>query len=227
MYKINEIFLSLQGEGQSVGEPSLFVRFAGCNETCEFCDTRYHQYSEVDLNSIIKKIEDLLIEKQYPINGPILKNIRCVFTGGEPLLQLDYELLMAIHEKQFKIGIETNGSAPKKLPYSEMRMFDEMTISPKSSNYSDEVLKWATCLKLVVPVIQNWAMIRNMVGKLGKNHNKKTHLILQPITPREGIQSWQYKGNCDEAVALAFNWRRDYDEAWKVIPQTHVMMRLR
>ena len=225
-YKINEIFMSIQGEGPSVGQPAIFIRFAGCNENCEFCDTKFSQYTETDLPGIIRKIEEILSEKKWPINGPLLKKIRCIFTGGEPFLQLDFKLIDAMMTKGFIIGVETNGIKPVHLSDGGLSWIDELTVSPKNIDGADaQVLKRATCLKLIVPTIQRGSLIRDMVSLLGKNHSYEKHLILQPITPTEGIDHWKFKNNCLEAFELAFNWRRDYEEEWKVIPQTHVLMR--
>ncbi|RLF30939.1 MAG: hypothetical protein DRM98_06200, partial [Thermoplasmata archaeon] len=78
--KINEIFYSIQGEGKWTGLPNIFIRTAGCNLRCTFCDTKYAYENGVELQveEIINKIT------QYPC-----KHV-CI-TGGEPLLQEDIE----------------------------------------------------------------------------------------------------------------------------------------
>ena len=103
--EINEIFFSIQGEGASIGTPSLFVRFSGCNKNCWFCDSKYHTIVDPDLNedSIFAAI------KKYNVKNLIL-------TGGEPLLQqtniVAFLTNYALHDLKIKIEIETNGSIP-------------------------------------------------------------------------------------------------------------------
>lgn len=98
-YKITEIFYSIQGEGFHVGMPAVFVRFATCNLKCSFCDTDFTNKQEMTKEEIKEEV--------YKQNK-FVKNI--VFTGGEPLLQLDGDL---IHEfTDVNIFIETNGTQP-------------------------------------------------------------------------------------------------------------------
>ena len=98
--KINEIFYSIQGEGKWTGLPNIFIRTAGCNLRCTFCDTKYAYENGVELQveEIINKIT------QYPC-----KHV-CI-TGGEPLLQEDIEdLIDILIQKSYVICVETNGS---------------------------------------------------------------------------------------------------------------------
>ncbi|MDA3812645.1 MAG: radical SAM protein, partial [Candidatus Cloacimonetes bacterium] len=101
MLNISEIFYSIQGESTYAGLPCIFIRLAGCNLRCEYCDTTYSYESEINLS-----IEDILTKvKEY---DP-LKLIE--ITGGEPLLQPDvYQLFDLLHENEYKILLETNGS---------------------------------------------------------------------------------------------------------------------
>lgn len=93
--KINEIFYSLQGEGKSVGKPTLFIRLSGCNLKCKFCDTKHH----INGHEITNKERELLA-----------KNESWTITGGEPLLQQE-ELLKMIREHSPRdVEIETNGT---------------------------------------------------------------------------------------------------------------------
>lgn len=98
--KINEIFYSLQGEGQWTGLPNIFIRTTGCNLRCTYCDTKYAYYqgTEITVNEILKNIQ------KYHC-----KYI-CI-TGGEPLLQKDLVILInALQKEKYHISIETNGS---------------------------------------------------------------------------------------------------------------------
>lgn len=115
MIEINEIFYSIQGEGSWVGQPCVFVRLAGCNLKCEWCDTN-HEIKDVMSNHEV--FQQVL---SYPCRY-------VVFTGGEPLLQLD-ELTILIHELRRSgrlVAVETNGTVK-----CDSSLFDLMTISPK------------------------------------------------------------------------------------------------
>lgn len=99
--KINELFLSIQGESTFSGLPCIFIRFCGCNLKCAYCDTQYH--SEVNLELNVQEIYDKI--KEY-------EPVRLVeFTGGEPLLQKELvQLMRLLHLEKYTLLLETNGS---------------------------------------------------------------------------------------------------------------------
>lgn len=111
--KINEIFYSLQGEGEHTGKPAVFVRFAGCNLKCDFCDTDFVSYTEMSEEDIVSAV------LEYPANIVIL-------TGGEPTLQLTSSLLQKLCDAKRQVHIETNGT--KQLPEGPINW---VTCSPK------------------------------------------------------------------------------------------------
>lgn len=100
MLKVNEIFKSIQGESTYAGLPCTFVRLAGCNLRCTYCDTSYAYYNGRELSDedIMAKIEEY--------------SVKCVeFTGGEPLLQEETpRLLKMLLDKGHDVLVETNGS---------------------------------------------------------------------------------------------------------------------
>ena len=121
-YSIKEIFYTLQGEGAQAGRAAVFCRFSGCNlwsgreidragAVCTFCDTDFVGTDGegggkfVDAAALAARIDGL-----WPSVWPTGKYV--VFTGGEPLLQLDPALIGAMHEVGFEIAIETNGTLP-------------------------------------------------------------------------------------------------------------------
>lgn len=119
-YRINEIFYSLQGEGFHTGTPAVFVRLSGCNLACPFCDTDFASFTEMTLQELVDTVSDYLDE-----DGPFM----IVLTGGEPALQVDEELLTALHTVgHVRIHIETNGTKP--LP----KGIDWITCSPKEGS---------------------------------------------------------------------------------------------
>jgi 7-carboxy-7-deazaguanine synthase len=99
--KIVEIFRSLQGEGKNQGKPCLFIRLAGCNLKCRWCDTPASQRDGREMSI------DTIMEQVWRINPPYV----CV-TGGEPLLQPDdlEHLLSSLKKRGTEIDIETNGT---------------------------------------------------------------------------------------------------------------------
>lgn len=120
MYKVNEIFYTLQGEGAHSGIPAVFVRFSGCNLRCPWCDTEFTDHTDMTAEQIVAEVREL-----YDIPNERRKMV--VLTGGEPSLQVDTTLIDALHEAGFYICIETNGTRP--LPDG----IDWITCSPKMS----------------------------------------------------------------------------------------------
>ncbi|MCB9851787.1 MAG: 4Fe-4S cluster-binding domain-containing protein [Phycisphaerales bacterium] len=124
-YRVNEIFFSVQGEGMRVGTANLFLRFTGCNETCRIethgfdCDTEFASGRDMTIDDIIAQLRE---------TGPTCDWI--VLTGGEPGLQVDRELIDALHAADFKLAIETNGSI--ELPAG----IDWVTVSPKVAEHA-------------------------------------------------------------------------------------------
>lgn len=114
MRKINEIFYSIQGEGYHSGTPAIFIRFAGCNLKCSFCDTKHDKFTEMSDNEIID------IVKSYPARMVVL-------TGGEPAMQVDMLFVLALQDAGKYVCIETNGTLP--VPDE----IDWITCSPKAN----------------------------------------------------------------------------------------------
>ena len=115
MYKVNEIFHSLQGEGYNTGTASVFIRLSGCNLHCAFCDTRHEEGMMMSLPEIVEQV------MRYP-KAPLI-----VLTGGEPSLWIDEDFVTGLKQMTGKrIAIETNGTRP--LPHG----IDWVTLSPKT-----------------------------------------------------------------------------------------------
>lgn len=152
-YSIKEIFYTLQGEGAHAGRPAVFCRFAGCNlwtgreadranAVCTFCDTdfvgtdgeRGGKFREP--GALAAEIDGL-----WPATHAASKYV--VFTGGEPLLQLDRPLIEAMHARGFTIAIETNGTLP--VPEG----VDWVCVSPKMG--AELAVAKGNELKVVIP----------------------------------------------------------------------------
>ena len=151
-YSVKEIFYTLQGEGGQAGTPAVFCRFAGCNlwtgreqdraqAICQFCDTDFVG-TDGTLGGKFETAAALaeLIAAQWPAGAG---HRLVVLTGGEPLLQVDRELIDALHAQQFRIAVESNGTV--KAPEG----IDWLCISPKAG--APWVQRSGQELKLVWP----------------------------------------------------------------------------
>lgn len=112
MKRVNDIFYSLQGEGRHTGRAAVFVRFAGCNLRCSFCDTDFSAYREMSDQEIVEEA------CRYPARFVVL-------TGGEPTLQVDAALIDAFHDRGFYVAMESNGT------HRPPENLDWLTCSPK------------------------------------------------------------------------------------------------
>lgn len=125
--KVNEIFYSLQGEGHYTGTPAVFVRFAGCNLRCWFCDTDFEKGDEMSEDEIVEAV------LQYPTRYVVI-------TGGEPTLQITASLCDKLRAHGLYLMMETNGTRP--LP--EGCQIDWITCSPKLIDVEEGKRKIAT-----------------------------------------------------------------------------------
>jgi 7-carboxy-7-deazaguanine synthase (Cx14CxxC type) len=182
VYSVKEVFYTLQGEGVQAGRPAVFCRFAGCNlwsgreqdrakATCRFCDTDFrgtHGPGGGRFRGATALAER--VRAAWPSNAgrPFV-----VCTGGEPLLQLDAELIAALHAQGFEIAVETNGTraAPPGI--------DWLCVSPKAG--APLVQTSGDELKLVFP--QAGAMPEAFAGLAF------AHLLLQPMDGPDVIKN--------------------------------------
>lgn len=150
-YRIKEIFFTQQGEGKNTGKDFIFVRFSGCNlwsgqekhrasAICKFCDTDFYGTDGINggvysAQQLIEKIKSLWVSRD--------DNIAVVLTGGEPLLQVNDELVAALKQEQIYIAVETNGTldAPDHI--------DWICMSPKAN--TDIKLKKGNEIKVIFP----------------------------------------------------------------------------
>jgi 7-carboxy-7-deazaguanine synthase len=208
-YAVKEIFYTLQGEGANTGRPAVFCRFAGCNlwsgreadratAVCNFCDTDFVGV-DGDGGGRFDDAASLAqaIERMWG-GGHTLRFV--VLTGGEPLLQVDGELLSAIHERGFEIAVETNGTL--RVPPG----LDWITVSPKAS--TPLVQTTGHELKLVFP--QDGADPARFASLAFE------HFLLQP---RDGPDR---EANTAAAIAYCLRYPR-----WRLSLQTHKFLGLR
>jgi 7-carboxy-7-deazaguanine synthase (Cx14CxxC type) len=165
-YSVKEIYYTLQGEGTHTGRPAVFLRFAGCNlwsgreehraeAVCRFCDTEFVGTDGVGGGKFETAAELAdVVRRAWPEVAGGVPYVVC--TGGEPLLQVDDDLISALHAAGFEIGVESNGTlaAPDGI--------DWLCVSPKGS--APVVQTFGQELKLVYPQSEPEAQPENFVG---------------------------------------------------------------
>lgn len=172
--KISEIFFSAAGEGLRQGQPTIFIRFSGCNLRCSFCDTKYAWKKGKEL------LPDEILDEIAPLKKRYKTSWVCL-TGGEPLLQDVATLVRLLKRAGFGVHIETNGTRP--MPVKP----DWLTVSPKPPGYkiTPDCLRWASEIKLVVTRSLRLEEIRRIREKF----SEKIPLLLQP----QSNAAWSYK----------------------------------
>jgi 7-carboxy-7-deazaguanine synthase len=173
-YAVKEIFLTLQGEGVHAGRRAVFLRFAGCNlwsglekdrstAICQFCDTDFvgmdgeNGARYPDAATLAQKVASLWGEGE--------EHRYVVMTGGEPMLQVDTEIVAALHAHQFTVAIESNGTilahpdidwvciSPKAGSVVVQQSGDELKLVwPQSGIRPDELERWQFDHFLVQPM---------------------------------------------------------------------------
>ncbi len=121
-YPIVEIFHSVQGEAFHAGIPHVFIRFGNCNLRCEWCDTDFLKYEEMELDEIVKEVLSYGCE-------------RVIFTGGEPCLQDLVTIGSALKKHGINLSVETNGTM------AVPDIIDWICVSPKDQVYPNVSIK--------------------------------------------------------------------------------------
>ena len=208
-YSVKEIYYTLQGEGAHTGRPAVFLRFAGCNlwsgreehraeAVCRFCDTEFVGTDGVGGGKFETAAELAdVVRRAWPEVAGSVPYVVC--TGGEPLLQVDDDLISALHAAGFEIGVESNGTlaAPDGI--------DWLCVSPKGS--APVVQTFGQELKLVYPQSEPEAQPENFVGM------DFQYFYLQPLDSPDVEQ------NTRDAVEYCLAHPR-----WKLSIQTHKVL---
>jgi 7-carboxy-7-deazaguanine synthase (Cx14CxxC type) len=208
VYSVKESFLTLQGEGMQAGSRAVFLRFAGCNlwsgreqdraaAQCTFCDTDFVG-TDGGGGGKFGTAEEIAahVEAQW---GDGREQRLVVITGGEPMLQLDAALVGALHERGFRVAVETNGTLPA------VDDLDWICVSPKAGTHV--VQRQGDELKLVWPQrgidpaeLESWDF---------------DHFLVQPMDCAERDAAK------DAAVALAMTRPK-----WRLSLQAHKLLGL-
>ena len=206
MYQVNECFCSIQGESSYAGHAAVFVRMAGCDLRCPFCDTDHDsasgehggKYQAEEIVALVLRIWGKAIEHSSPL---------VVLTGGEPTLQLakDHSLLRALLEADCRVHVETNGTVDPGWDVPGVPRPTWITLSPKPGGkvrlpYFDEV-------KLLYPLDDPGLHPDRWVG------TDAIHHWLQPVD-----------NGTKEGLALATDLALSYvlsDPRWRLSVQVH------
>lgn len=191
MMKVNEIFLSIQGEGKSTGYPTIFIRFSGCNLRCSYCDTKYSYDEGTDMTP--EEIYNQI--KTYDFK-------RICITGGEPLLQDEIHKLLDML-REYEVNIETNGS----VDISKFKLEDEhrytMDMKVPSSFESEKMrhsnfnfLRESDEIKFVIGSRDDYEWTKNIIDKYYKRGMITLSPIFQEIDPKE-IINWILEDGLD------------------------------
>ena len=183
MYRVNEIFYSLQGEGRHTGRAAVFVRFSGCNLSCPFCDTEFDAHTQMTADDIIRTVS------QWGDCGFV------VLTGGEPSLQIDDALIDALHQAGFYVAVETNGTHT--LPAA----VDWVTWSPKDlfdKNVPTRSLKRIDEIKVVFDGEHNPECYSSI--------SSDAYLSLQPCDTGDDDRNQQIVSQCVDYILSHPHW---------------------
>jgi len=179
-YAVKECFLTLQGEGVQSGSRAVFLRFAGCNlwsgreadrgqAQCNFCDTDFVGTDGEGGGKFTSA--EALADQVAALWGDEREGQLVVITGGEPMLQVDPALVDALHERGFRIAVETNGTLPATAG------IDWICVSPKAG--TDVVQKSGDELKLVWPQdgidpaeLESWSFDHFLVQPMDCEHRQ-------------------------------------------------------
>ena len=171
---ISELFSSIQGESTLVGTPCTFIRFAGCNLRCSYCDTRYAYEvgREVSVASLLDAVDSL--------GMPLVE-----ITGGEPLIQKGvHTLVKSLLDKGYRVMIETNGSQP--IQELDPRVLVVMDIKTPGSSESASLeldnfkaLKPEDNLKFVLTSEHDYLWARSMIYDF--SFHKKCRVLLSAV----------------------------------------------
>ena len=217
MYTVKELFPTLQGEGAHTGRAAVFCRFAGCQvwsgrdvdrstAVCQFCDTDFVGSNGAGGGKFETAVllADTIEEVWNSTSaGPQQRYV--VFTGGEPLLQLDTALIDALHAKGFTVAIETNGTI--KVP----KGVDWVCISPKAG--SDLLVLQADEIKVVIPQIGH-SPIETLLARFEKMDYRNRFL--------QAMDGPSLQENMALAVRLC-----QKRPLWRLSVQTHKMIGIR
>lgn len=210
-FAVKKVFSTIQGEGFYAGTPAVFIRFAGCNLNCWFCDTDFTGGDALSLDELCAAAVNSFKCPEENTMGHRRPEL-VVLTGGEPGLQVTRELVDALHETFPNVAIESNGTVP--LKHLEL---DHVVVSPKTM-YDNRR-----------PLVENEVdEVRFVVGhgqplpRIPKELKLVQFKYLSPMTDpeKEGPEAF-IKLHIDWCVELV---KRHASDGWRLSLQTHKLL---
>lgn len=221
MYRVNEVYRSVQGEGYRTGTENIFVRFSGCNMRCDLepgpkspggfmCDTEFESGRDMSLIQLLHWImqEDVGIDTfHFLMDQKLALDLYAqdhghwvLLTGGEPALQIDGPLIRHLHNLGYKIAVETNGSI--QLPEG----IDWVTVSPKVAEH---------CIKQLTA--NEVKYVRGYGQALPKTRVKADHYYISPT----------FQGNVPDGRAVQWCQEIIKGTEWQLTLQSHKLQGIR
>ena len=192
LFEITEIFYTIQGEGIYAGDPAVFIRMAGCNLQCTWCDTEYDTRQELSIVEIIHQVERSHPEHMRPL---------VVLTGGEPFRQNIGYLCSALIRSGYYIQVETNGvlSLPY-FPWDNVRI----TCGPKAGKIHPDIINHCSDFKYVIGAEDKDSYTGLPIASTqGAGKPPPEILSSRPqLTPRDDNDVEKNKANMETAVYL-------------------------
>ncbi|HTY12762.1 MAG TPA: 7-carboxy-7-deazaguanine synthase QueE [Candidatus Omnitrophota bacterium] len=239
--QISEIFSSYQGEGPYIGERQVFVRFAGCNLACQFCDTP----QALSLSPSYKVMHDHPVSENNPATAArLLEHVSSFLktaglhhslavTGGEPLLQVDFlkNFLPQVKELKLPVYLETNGVLPKHLQ-EVIDLVDIVSMDFKLPSATGQSPYWTEhklCLEaaygkdLFVKMVvtkETKAVDIDQAASIISAIDAEIPVILQPVTPHGPVK---HRPTMQEINAFFAVAKRKLKRV-RVIPQMHKVL---
>lgn len=194
VYKIVEIFHSVQGEGAHAGIPHVFIRFGKCNLQCEWCDTDFETFEEMTAATILAEV------MKYPSK-------RIIFTGGEPMLNDLWPLHRLFKSRGYNLSCESNGTI--EIPVD---LLDWICISPKDQMYPQVKIRQRVGDELkCVYLGQKLELYEELMSGF-------THHFLQPCYMDQESVEWNGKNFALTETVVKEN------PPWRLSLQTHKWM---
>lgn len=213
--KLNETFISIQGEGPQSGIRSLFIRLSGCNLHCAFCDSKYASlFVEVSTREVLHII------KRAHIQG--VRNV--IWTGGEPALQIAAikDVIAFAEPLGMTHAIETNGTVP-----FGTASFNYVIVSPKDREYNQDVRlremlePWLNGMNVYFKPVVDIHNVNWWMRWTAEHPGERVYFM--PMTPQDDTMIEEH----DRMVKLIIQKMTEYKVNAAVSPRLHVLYKVR
>lgn len=201
LFHVTEIFDSIDGEGKRTGYMAIFVRLAGCNLRCNYCDTPYSLTLE-DTKETLTEEELLERIQSFPWK-------RVTLTGGEPMLHPLHHLVTVLGEKGYEVNIETNGAIPlwRERPEGVFYTMDFKCSGSGMKSYMNrdnfKLLTEKDVLKFVVSDERDMDEMKEIIGTFPENHPEYfVSPVWGRIEPKELVEYVRKNGLKDVRVQV-------------------------